>query len=94
MEPPARTYRLEVACIVDFFGHKTVHVCRQLVLADEQKTGSHTNRKEQRERRANGTIARLPTRQISMRLAASSISSLRWSALAPVDGRLPDDFVD
>lgn len=31
-----RTYGLEVACIVNFFGHKTVHVCWQLILEGEK----------------------------------------------------------
>lgn len=35
------TYRLEVVCIVYFFGHEIVHICRQLILemkTDENKT--------------------------------------------------------
>lgn len=32
-------YRLKVVCIVNFFGHKTVHVRRELVLWEEKHRG-------------------------------------------------------
>ena len=41
-----RTYGLEVACIVNFFGHKTVHVCWQLILEGEKKTTKYMSDEE------------------------------------------------
>lgn len=45
-----RTYGLEVACIVNFFGHKTVHVCWQLILEGEK----NNNQIHERWRRQKG----------------------------------------
>ena len=43
-----RTYGLEVACIVNFFGHKTVHVCWQLILEGEKKQQHMSDEEDKR----------------------------------------------
>lgn len=43
-------YRLKVVCIVNFFGHKTVHVSRELVLCK----GKYINKVKKKKRMGEG----------------------------------------
>lgn len=83
--------RLKGVCIVYFFGHKVVHVGWQLVLDKHKSMKAFYQKKSwyvMIYQLMENWQAMWDTLQISMRLAVSSISSRRESALAPAGVRL------